>query len=536
MNRKTITSLLPVALTIGAVTLTGSAASATGTNPYDTFDGTAATSSSPAGSIVGVGSDTTQIVVHDVAAAWNGVAANANRQLSSFAADGSPTSIFLRTTSAAAVTRPNGSGPGKASLFGAGNNTEVNFARSSSTLSTDEANAGLKQAAFAIDGLKIAVASTTNAPASLTPTQIVNIFGKKPGFTHWNDPGVGGTSPDTIKPFVPQPGSGTGKFFAAKLKEANGNVAVDTSGDAPMQEHDPSLIAGDANAIAPFSTARAASISTIKLLGGTEWKRAVYNVVRGADTTTLGDVFGPTGFFCSAAGRTAIEGAGFVPLATQAQGGKCGVWTTDEVAGASLVSFADAKNTTTSLAGAAALGGAVTLTATVGGLAPDGSVAFKEGATTVGTAAVNASGKAVLNLNGVSAGSHSYTATFVPSSADQTGSTSSAVSVTVVQTANSSTSASLSLSKIHLKKKQKSVLTAKVAVDFPGAIATGNVTISISLKGKPVKTLTAPLVSGSATATLPALKKGKYVVTVSYPGATNIGASSAAPMTLKVKP
>jgi len=88
-----------------------------------------------------------------------------------------------------------------------------------------------------------------------------------------------------------------------------------------------------------------------------------------------------------------------------------------------------ATATTTSLV-ASATGTSVALTATVAPVAAAGTVNFREGAVTVGSAPVVA-GVATTTLLGVSNGPHSYTAEFVPSSALFSASTSAPASVNV---------------------------------------------------------------------------------------------------------
>ncbi|HTW16451.1 MAG TPA: Ig-like domain repeat protein, partial [Nocardioides sp.] len=91
---------------------------------------------------------------------------------------------------------------------------------------------------------------------------------------------------------------------------------------------------------------------------------------------------------------------------------------------------APATATTTALNGSSPAAAQVALSATVTPAAA-GTVEFFEGATKVGQKAV-ASGAAAVALTGVSAGQHSYTATFVPTDpAAFVGSTSTVVNVTV---------------------------------------------------------------------------------------------------------
>lgn len=508
MKRKTTAAALAAALTASAASLLAAPAFAV-TNPYDTFDGTTAATSSPATSYVGVGSDTTQIVMHQLVEAYN--ATNPTNKLSSFSAEGTPASIFLKTSSSAAIARPNGSGAGKALLFAPNNNPEVDFARSSGTLTSAEISGNLLQSAFAVDGLKMAVSKAviSNAPASLTPAQIVAIY--KGTADSWDD--VGGTSTATIKPYIPQSGSGTRKFFEAKLKEANGNQAVQlASAVHDTQEHSPTDIANDPNAIAPFSTARAAGLTTqVKLEDGTNWNRAVYNVFRSADASKFVSVFGPTGYLCGTAGKTVIEAAGFKQLAPTTRHGKCGVFTTDEVTNLKTSDQDDSKDTTTTLTGtpANAAGGNVALKSTIAGTNTAGSVEFREGATSLGTVAVNA-GKADLNLSNVALGAHDYKALFTPSNlAVANASESDKITVTVKKPST----ATLALTPATQVYAHGVQATATVTSD--GGPATGDV--QFKLGTTVLKTGT--LVNGAVTVTLAkSLTVGTKSIVASYLG------------------
>lgn len=284
--------------------------------------------------IVGVGSDTSQFAMNYLAdgvvsgaftPGFNATAAGA--RLVSFDAlvtDG-PANIVLKAGTAA-IVRPNGSGSGKALLYGAANNANVNFARSSSGPSAAENTAGLWHVPFAVDGLKLVTATTSNAPVAITPAQMVDIY--KGNITNWNQ--IGGAS-GVIVPYIPQAGSGTRSFFEGQLKAANGNVAVVLGASVQVsQEHDATAVAGDPNAVAPFSTGRFATATGIKLVNGAgsfAAQRALYNVVRTADLTKswFTGTFGSDGFICSGSGNGPIAAAGFTQLAGPLDGGVCGV-------------------------------------------------------------------------------------------------------------------------------------------------------------------------------------------------------------------
>ena len=77
------------------------------------------------------------------------------------------------------------------------------------------------------------------------------------------------------------------------------------------------------------------------------------------------------------------------------------------------------------------VGGSVKLTATVTPSAAAGTVEFFDGTTSLGTSVVS-TGKATKTTTVASVGSHSYKATYTPSTSDYSGSTSSAVGVTSV--------------------------------------------------------------------------------------------------------
>ena len=94
-----------------------------------------------------------------------------------------------------------------------------------------------------------------------------------------------------------------------------------------MQEHDPTPIQGNSNAIAPFSKGRAGLAgSALHVETGFSADRALYNVVRGSDVSNADvlAVFGENGFLCSDKATAAIEAAGFRQLSKSTAGGVCG--------------------------------------------------------------------------------------------------------------------------------------------------------------------------------------------------------------------
>lgn len=276
-----------------------------------------------ANDVVGVGSDTAQFGLEFLAdgdqngnVGYN--SSNTSRRIVSFDSTGDASAtttagatILLRANTKP-VTRPNGSGAGITALNADTGSTEtINWVRSSrlptaaeQTTATNNGWGGLHVYQFATDGLKVAVSNTvtTHAPAALTPTDLVNIYNGT--YTTWGQvPGYSGSaSGNTIKPYIPQSGSGTRNFFLADLQAANGGTAITLGSNVlAMQEHDPALIKGDADAIAPFSLGRVnllnsgylgtANQNVVALLAGTgtySTTRGLYVVVRQrdvADTT-----------------------------------------------------------------------------------------------------------------------------------------------------------------------------------------------------------------------------------------------------------
>lgn len=526
MSRRRISAVLAGAVALGTLSAVPFAGAA---SAEPTFVPQAA-------DIVGVGSDTTQFAMNFLAdgATVGGAAVagyNAGRssaRLVSFDAAGTgltPTVVLKQGD--AAITRPNGSGAGKALLFNP-SNPSVNFARSSSSLSTAEIGGGLFQVPFAVDGLKLAVrAAGSNAPAKITPTDLVHIYDGS--ITNWS--AIGGTA-GVIKPLIPQAGSGTRSFFLAQLQAANGGVAVVLGGDVvETQEHSDVDIKDDANALAPFSTGRAKTTPTVALLGGTavggfEAKRALYNVFRQADlgASWWAPVFGPSGFVCSTAARPLIENAGFDQLAAAAAGGACGEATQAATTNFTTNTAVAAQQTTTTLTTSASAQ-KVTLTAKVTAPAgtPVGSVKLLEGATQVGTANLSG-GVAIVLLSGVAAGSHTYTASYAPGSAGFLASQSAPSTVTVTVPAP-----------VVVKKASKTTVTmplrfaktvrvkAKIKVTVGTVAARGKVAVLMGTK----RLATGTLSHGKVTIKLPKLKKGKHKLVFRYLGNTTTKVSQA---------
>ncbi len=477
-----------------------------------------------ANDLVGVGSDTTENAMDNVSngATYHGVdvpgynagLTASDARLASWATVGSA-QITLRHGSTP-INRPVGSGAGKALLYGVGNNADVTFARSSSALNATEVGAGLQAFPFAVDTLGVAVSgATTHAPAKLSGAQILAIY--KGTTTNWSD--VGGSN-GTIKPYIPQSGSGTRSFFDSQMTALNGGTPITYGADVDdtMHENTDDVLKNDANAIAPFSVGKQQTLypTTVKLesldngAGGWSAQRALYNVVRGGDLAdgTLGpelqSVFGEDGFMCSAAARPLIQAAGFQQLATPANSGACGAATQSPT---SNFTSNNPVTTKTVLKAASSSAGKATLTAKVSAsTAPTGTVSFFEGSKLLKADVPLTSGQATLKVKG-SPGSHRYTADFVGTGLADPSEGKTSVFIKTSAKVRESFPATVAKG-----KRAKGAVT--VTLTGVSAKATGKVKV---MEGKKA-IASGKLAKGKVTITLPKLKKGKHSLKAEWSG------------------
>lgn len=508
--RKLLTGIVAGGLAASVIGLSAGAASAA-TDPDDT------TGTPIAANLIGVGSDTSQNAIFRVAQAYNATTPVAS--IFTYAATGGGT-IALP---AGAINRPVGSGAGKNLLYGSTNNIDIDFARSSSAESTAEVAAGLQSFPFALDSLGTVTAKTSNAPASLTIQQVLDIYEGR--VTNWNQ--VGGTA-GVIKPYIPQSGSGTLSFFTAQLTAAKGSTYNRAGSVTDFTENDDSLIRNDPNAIAPFSTGIAGIKGTLRVEGGFIAQRALYNVVRGTDVGNAGVLaaFGTNGYICSAAAKPLIEAAGFKQLFTPSKGGVCG----QPTQGATSNFTVDNVPTQTAVTVTAASASSARVVARVSGsTAPNGTVTFFEGATAVASNVPLVSGAATATPS-AAAGTHTYRAVFTPAAntaflgSEGTGSG-------VVSKASSSLSESFpATAKVKVKvvkgKKKTTVKPVKgaVTVTLVGSSAKGSGTILVKKGAKTVGT--GSLLGGVATFSLTGLKPGTNKLTATWGGDANSAGST----------
>ncbi len=161
--------------------------------------------------------------------------------------------------------RVSSTGGGYSALL-ADSNKQINFIRAASlpTAAQQQAagNAGwgfLHVVQIGTDPLEVVANDTTNAPAGLSPAELIGIY--QGTYKHWNElPNNSGGSTDAIIPLLPPSASSINKTFLADLKAANGNTAIVLGSNVlTVEQNDPGAITGastPADAITPFSVGR----------------------------------------------------------------------------------------------------------------------------------------------------------------------------------------------------------------------------------------------------------------------------------------
>jgi ABC-type phosphate transport system substrate-binding protein len=225
--------------------------------------------------VVGVGSDTIQNVMDQLSVAYN--ATHASGKLYSFDATNPTTGamgdpIQLKSGSSTCnIPRPDGSSAGIGALENTGTTTGsqpcINFARSSRARASTDPNT-ISFITLAGDAVTVATQPGSHAPANLITTSVLtNIYNCT--ITKWNQiPGNSGGATSTIRPMLPQDGSGTRAFFLGAIGITTPGSCVSTSAtaqgpghlnDNTLQENQgvaPSLNTNKTNVIFPYSVAK----------------------------------------------------------------------------------------------------------------------------------------------------------------------------------------------------------------------------------------------------------------------------------------
>ncbi len=279
--------------------------------------------------IVGVGSDTTQDVLQTLGELYNAKTPTPAAKVYSWHATGY--SPIIPKTDAPEIVRPNGSSAGITALTADGDAHNIDYARSSRLPKATDTGAFLE---FARDTVTYATATVSNVPTTLTTLQLNVLYSATAGSPECN-----------YTAYIPQGNSGTRAFFLASIGVATpGSCVKDTFNGTAVQEHDPSPLIGDPQAIVPFSVGRAvgkvgikvntvddsvrpaglpanvtarvdpATGQTVETGGVVAYDRPLFNVIRKADKSVakFSAFFGPLGFICTNTGaKNAVKAAGF---------------------------------------------------------------------------------------------------------------------------------------------------------------------------------------------------------------------------------
>ncbi|MYZ38961.1 MULTISPECIES: hypothetical protein [unclassified Streptomyces] len=202
--------------------------------------------------LVGVGSDTTQDV-------GNGLGnAITSPTIASYNATGT-TPIKTRAVNCS-IARPNGSSAGidalRADLSApAGSTTKgcIDFARSSRGPSDTTTSTRLTFVPFAKDAVTVAVRSDSllNDGVGFTTAQLTDIYNCVPAALTKTYSTPSGPVTITLKPLLPQSGSGTRTFFLEKIGVTTPGSCV----NGTVQEHDGTVLT-DPGHLAPYSIAQ----------------------------------------------------------------------------------------------------------------------------------------------------------------------------------------------------------------------------------------------------------------------------------------
>jgi hypothetical protein len=284
----------------------------------------------------------------------------------------------------------------------------------------------------------VSKASTT---ATITPSVNPSMFNQPVTFTATITPAHGGTPTGTVT-FE----RGGTVFGTATL--AGGKATITTSGLAVNTHNMTAVYSGDSNytgATSPgVSEVTNAASTTTTLTSSPNPSTYGQSVTLTATVAASfgGSVSGTVSFIHDGTvlGTATLSGnvaklsistlAPGLRHITATYGGSSDFLTSTSTQLAQQVNFAPTSTTLTSSSNPSTHGTSVTFTATVKaatGPTPTGSVTFKDGSTTLGTGAVNASGVASFSTSALAVGTHSITAAY-GGNADDLTSTSSALS------------------------------------------------------------------------------------------------------------
>lgn len=576
-----VTPLTRIALGLGVCTLAlGSAVLPASADP----------STGSYGTLVGLGSDTTQDVLNALATSIGG------SQIASYDATGSDT--VVTRLGAAALPRANGSGAGLNLLRAAIGQTDpasvgtaagavsvttaqanglIDFSRSSSGAPAAEVrdDGVLTYVPFAVDAVSYATAANSDIPNDLTAAQITSIYkgeidrvavnGSTKVLLNKNDAVPSGSTVTNITTFIPQSGSGTRSYWLGKVGITEANIAASQYpnlkdkdfANVAVQEHKgASLASGTAaqnkGAIVPFSIGQWVAQANGKITDHRAGA-AINSVNSKAPTTGSGTAYVLNPAF-DAYKRTVYN---IVPsvladdptseIAKTFVGANSKVCTQTATISAfgfglltgtgasqcgdtSIRAYAPSTSTTTQTVPASAtVGTSITLKATVASTGNGGGkVQFRQGTTVLATATL-AKGATVATTTWTptAAGTASVTALFLPSLPGVAASSPEAATNVVVSPASTvNTTTTLAAS---AKSVVGSKITLTASVSKPAVAGTVTFKDGTKVLGSAKITATA----NKATFAFTATKTAYQVTAVFTPASTTAKASQSAVLSVK---
>ena len=187
----------------------------------------------------------------------------------------------------------------------------------------------------------------------------------------------------------------------------------------------------------------------------------------------------------------------------------------DQVVAKAAASIAVASSNNPSTYGQAV---SLSVTVTGTGATPSGTVTVSDGATTIGTITLDASGKGALSTSALTAGSHNLTFTYGGDANFTEGS--GTLTQRVVPAATT----------LQLASSQNPSVagdTIQVTATVAPSVATGSVTFTVSQNGSPVQSHSAALSNGVATTPITGLAAGSYQLQAAYSGDASYAPSTS---------
>lgn len=446
---------------------------------------------------------------------------------------GTPTGSVTFKDGATVIGTGTLNGGGLATLvngsLGAGNHSitatyigDSNYTGSTSSTLTQTVNQGTSTTTLASSANPVA----SGSPVTFTAT--VSGAGASPSGTVTFKDGVTTIGTGTLN------GGGQAALVTSALALGNHSITAVYAGDANFTGSTSSTLAQ-----VTVSTASATALTATPNPAASGAAVTFAATVTGTGGTPTGSITFKDG--ATTLGAVPLDGTGHASLMTTAlasgthsitavYGGDATFGASTSTAVSLQINGSGGTASTTSLIATpnpSAPGAAATFTATVSGAGgtPTGSMTFRDGATTIGTATLNGAGQAVLVTSALSNGTHSITAVY-GGDVTYASSTSPAIAFQVSPGGSAGTATTTTLSTSVNPGLAGQPVTFTAAVAASAGSPTGSVTFKDS--GRTIGT--ASLAGGSAILMMSSLTVGSHSITASYGGDTNFAASVSSPL------